>query len=398
MKSGKSIEKLLNPKKIIIIEVSENATKSGLIISHKLEKFKGKKIFVKIQKNKRNITPLKKSLENNIDLAIIISSLKKIPKILRKCSDNKIQNYLLLPPEPNEKEDLRLMKKILRISDRKKLNILGPDSLGIFNQKQKLDLTQSTKTPKKGNIAFISQSGTLWSYVGDLGVGINYYVGLGKNLGTGFAEFIEYFNEEKSVKKIVCYIEKLRESKKFIEACKKSKKEIIVLKGGKTSEGMRISNNSISKPTEYKRYEGIFKQAGAKISPSIAKTFRLKKQDIRKKLKKDEGIIITNSKGAATLLTDELNSKKFNIRRVIFLGRNATPLKYRETLDKFNNYRGDIIIIAANQATLDAEALSYLLPTHPTKDKIKVIFLGKSMEKYEKIFKKNKVPFFTTPL
>ena len=105
-------------------------------------------------------------------------------------------------------------KEIKNIAERMGMRILGPNCFGVANPHINLDTTFSNSTAKKGNIAFISQSGALWSFVSDISassnLGFSGFVSLGNMSDLNFNDFIRYFEKDKKTKKIVLYIEKIK--------------------------------------------------------------------------------------------------------------------------------------------------------------------------------------------
>jgi len=400
MKEYKDIKDFFNPKSIAIIGASKNPMKIGNILIRKLESFKGKIIL--INPNYKRIgkrQTFKTILEypEKIDLALIAIPAKFIPSTLKQCGKKEIKNIIIISAGFSEKKKYKLQKKVIRLKEKYNLNILGPNCFGMFNPKLNLDTTFSNKTPKKGSIAFISQSGALWSYLSDTDIGFSGYVSLGNMIDLDFSDFIGYFNKDKSTKKIICYIEKLKEGKRFIEACKKSKKKIVVIKTGRTERGKKAAiSHTGSLATDFEIYKGAFNQAGVKLEKSLSSAIGIKKQNIIKSLNKKNVIIITNAGGAAALLTDELTEKKIKVDKIIDILGTANPTDYRKVLNRFINYPGEIITILTPQKMSHPEETAYLISTHPVKEKIKAVFLGdKSVKKAIQILKKNKIPTFS---
>ena len=121
----------------------------------------------------------------------------------------------------------------------------------------------------------------------------------------------EYFNKDKKTKKIILYIEKLKDGRRFLESCKKSEKEIIAIKAGKTKKGSEAAiSHTGSLATDFEIYKGVFKQAGIKIENSFSSAFGIKRKERDPKGKNIT--IVTNAGGAGALMTDYLIEKGYN--------------------------------------------------------------------------------------
>lgn len=396
----KDVKEFFNPKTIAVVGASNNPKKVGNILMKKLKRFKGNVVPINIKNALVERKKAYKSILNypkKIDLVIVAIPSKHVYKTLQQCGKRKIKNIIVISAGFSETRHYKLQKQLMKAEKKYKLNILGPNCFGIFNGKLNLDTTFSNTTPKKGSTAFISQSGALWSYVSDFKIGFSGFVSLGNMADLDFTDFIEYFNKDPSTKRIICYIEKLKEGRRFIEVCKKSKKEIIVIKAGQTSQGKKATmSHTASLATDFEIYSGAFKQAKVKVKNSLAQTLKLKKQNFFSQLKKGKTLIITNAGGAGALLVDELTKKNFESSKLIDILGTANANDYRRALERIKTEYQNIIIILTPQTMSEPEKTAEIISSSIFKEKIIALFLGeKSVQKAVKILKENKIPVFT---
>ena len=329
----KKLKQFFNPKTIAIIGASEHPEKVGGILMYKLQNFKGKVIPInpthKTILGKKTYPSIIKC-KKKIQLVVIATPPKTIPSILKECVKKKIKNIIIITAGFSEIGNTKQEEQITKIAKKYRLNILGPNCFGITNTKLNLDTTFSSSTPKKGNIALISQSGALWSYISDLNIGFSKFASLGNMSDISFADLIKYLNKDKNTKKIICYIEKLKHGKEFIKACKKSKKEIIVIKAGKTKGGEQAAiSHTGSLATDYNIYSGAFKQAKVKHVESLTNAFHISLPEI--KIKNQTKIaIITNAGGAGILITDYLEQRGIKIEKSWDILGTATAEDYKK--------------------------------------------------------------------
>jgi acyl-CoA synthetase (NDP forming) len=397
------LKQFFNPKTIAIIGASNNINKVGNILMKKNEKFKGE--IIPINRKAKNIQGIKSykkitDYKNQIDLVAIATPAKTIPKILKQCIKKKIKNIIILSAGFSEIGNKKLENKIIHLKNKYKLNILGPNCFGIANPKKNLDLTFSNYSPKKGNTAFISQSGALGSYIIDHKIKLSAFISLGNMIDLNFTNWIEYFNNDKSTKKIICYIEQLKQGRKFIELCKNSKKEIIVVKSGKTKKGKTATvSHTGSLATDEKIYKAAFKQAKIKEQQTLAKAFKLKEEKLQKYLKGKKTLIITNAGGAGALLTDKLIGLGHEVYGPKDLLGTASGNDYKRTLHNIQKDYDQIIIILTPQKMSEPEKTAIAIIESKFKNKILAIFLGKkSMQKANTILMENKVEFLNQVL
>lgn len=405
----KELKNFFYPKTIAVIGASPIGGKVGNTLIKKLKKFSGKVIPVNIHKEiiegKESYKSVKE-YKKNIDLAIIATPAKTVPGILKKCGRKGIRNIIVISSGFAEAGNKRLEKKIIKIAKRKKITLLGPNCFGTTEPYSGLDCTFSNTTPKRGNIAVISQSGALWSYISDLelkGKGFSGFVSLGNMAQLDFPDFIEYFNKDKETKKIILYMEKIKDGKRFIEVCRKSKKEILVVKAGQTEEGTRaVISHTGSLATDYAVYKGIFNQAKIRQVDSLAEAVGIKKQEIKIKAGK-RVYIITNAGGSGALVTDYCKRKKLKLigKSPLDLLGTASAEKYKIALEgvakKKEYFDIVIVILTPQQMSQPLETAKEIINfKHKTKKQVLPIFLGeKSVRKAKNLLEKNKITCLT---
>jgi acyl-CoA synthetase (NDP forming) len=401
MKRG-NLKSFLNPKTMAIIGASNTKGNVGYVLTKKAKESKSK--IIPINPKHKTIQNLKayssvKKYKQKIDLAIIAIPKEFVIKVLDECVKKKIKNIIIISAGFSEDKNSNLEEKLKNKIKKNNLNLLGPNCFGIINQEINLDLTFSNKAPKNGNTAFISQSGALYSYVADHKTKINKYISLGNMADLNFSDWIEFLDKDKKIKKIVCYIEKLKDGKKFIRICKRSKKKIIAIKAGQTKEGKKVTiSHTGSLATDYKIYQDIFKQANVIQNDSLISCFNKKSerfQNLIKHLNKKKKIkIITNAGGAAALLTDKLINKEFKISKIIDLLGTAKANNYKKEINK--KTKDQIIVILTPQSMSEPKETAKEILNSKNKNKIIVLFLGNSsIKKAIKLLKKKKIPIFT---
>lgn len=354
------INDFLNPKTIAVIGASENNKKVGGVIIDKLKIFKGNVIPVnpayKFIFGKKCYSSVE-NFSKTIDLAIIATPSITIPSILKKCYKKKIKSVIIISAGFSEQGNFKLEEKIKKIAKKCQIRILGPNCFGIANPHINLDLTFSNLSAKKGDIAFISQSGALWSFAADISasskIGFSGFVSLGNMADLSFSEFIEYFEKDKKTKKIILYIERLEHGKKFIDLCKRCKKQIIVIKAGSSEQGSKAAiSHTGSLATEFKVYQGAFRQAEIIQEEFLCSALKISPQKTKEiSIKGEKTILLTNAGGAGALLADYCEKKGLKLitlkesNPLDILGT-AEAKDYEGAIKKINkNYNYDLLIV-----------------------------------------------------
>ena len=247
------MERFFKAKNIAVIGASRNPNKVGGVIFSNLLKNENLKVFPINPKASHieGIKAFKDILEVpfNIDLAVIVIKAEFVLDILNQCIQKDIKNFIIISAGFSEIGNVKLQEKLNILIDENKLNVIGPNVLGIINPFLNLNASFFKRIPKPGNIAFISQSGALGTAILDkfnkIELGISGFVSLGNMVDKDFISALDYFGKDKNTKIITLYIESLKEDtgKEFISLCKKisKHKKIIAIKSGKTMEGKKAA-------------------------------------------------------------------------------------------------------------------------------------------------------------
>lgn len=380
------MKSFFNPKTIAVIGASTNPNKVGGILMNKLKSFKGKVIPINPKLEYKTVLDYKL----HIDLAIIAIPAKLVYKTLTQCGKKKIKNVIIISSGFSEVGNTKGSKQIQSIAKKYKINFLGPNCFGIVDTYNDLDMTFAKETPKKGSISFISQSGALWSYFSDLNIGFSKFISLGNPIGLGFSETLNFLRKDRKTKSIILYIEKISNGKDFIRAAKKCKKPIYAIKTGKSKEGSKAAiSHTGSLATDYKIYEGVFKQTNIILCETIKEALKLSNKKIKIPKYKDI-TIITNAGGAGALASDYLNEMNIKTKMIDILGT-ATSHEYKRELNKHK--KDNLLIIMTPQSMTDINNIAHVIIDYKKKNKkLTVCLLGnKSVKQAIQILRANKI-------
>ena len=412
------MKNFFEPNTIAIIGASDEQGKVGYSLMKNLENFKG--IVIPINIKHESIFGLKvykniNDYPNSIDLAVIAIPAQFVSSVLEECGKKKIKDVIIISAGFSEIGNFEEEKKLVEIAKKYNIRFLGPNCFGVCNPYVNLDTTFALNTPEKGNIAFISQSGALWSYISDFSIGkfgFSGFVSLGNMANTGFEDFIEHFSKDKKTKSIVLYIEKLKDGKKFIDICRKCKKPIFAVKAGKSEKGSKAAiSHTGSLATSFEIYKGAFKQSKIILLNSLEECFEkaAKHNFIFEKRRINAGkkiIIITNAGGAGALMADYCSEKGIDLidwkeKNPLDVLGTAIASDYKRIFDeiKDKNFYDSVIIILTPQKMSEIEktANAVIEFSKQTKKKIIACFLGgKSVLSVKEILEKNNVVCFNT--
>jgi acetyltransferase len=302
-------------------------------------KFEGKIYPVNIRKTE--ILDIKafasvEQIPEPVDLAIIATPSRTVPDVLEQCGKAGISGIVIISAGFKEigPEGKALEDRIIEIREKYGMRIVGPNCLGVIRPSVRLNATFISKTPKPGNIAFISQSGALGSAILDVAIheniGFSNFVSLGSMIDVDFGDLIDYFGTDPKTRSILMYIEGITQAREFMSAARHfaRTKPIIVVKAGKFSESAKAAASHTGSLTgEDMIYDKAFKRAGMVRVEDIADLFNCAEVLGMQPLPQGPNLaIITNAGGPGVMATDAL------------IARGGKLAKLSEkTMEKLNN-------------------------------------------------------------
>lgn len=274
------MDTFFNAKSIALIGASPEEGKVGnsVLVSLAKRDYKGK-IFPVNAKGYPEIMGLKayKSLadiDEQVDLVVVTVDLKFVPDLLEVCGKKGIHNVVVISGGGKELggERADIEARIKELSQKLKIRIIGPNCIGMFNGENRLDCAfqghDRMLRPKKGDVAFLSQSGTVGIAFMETSdsFGMSKMISYGNRSDVDEADMIWYLGEDDNTNVIGLYVEGLGDGRKFMNTAKKvikdKKKPIIVFKNGRTQRGAKqAASHTGSLGGSYSVVKGAFDQA-----------------------------------------------------------------------------------------------------------------------------------------
>ncbi|MDD3532029.1 MAG: acetate--CoA ligase family protein [Candidatus Shapirobacteria bacterium] len=317
-----NLKKLFYPKSVAVIGASRNSQKIGNLIFKNLAESDFAGQLYPINPNTQEVLgqPALASvldLSEPVDLAIIVVPAETVAKVLTEVGQSGTKVAIIISagfaetgPAGQEKQE-----KLLEIGQKYHLKILGPNCLGVINPKIGLNASWGETMPKPGKIAFASQSGALAAPVIELvnesGLGFSYFASLGNKADIDETDLLEFFGQDKNTDIILTYLESFKNGPRLVSLAQKiaSKKPIIVLKAGQTTQGAKSAqSHTASLATPERVGRGIFTQANIISANSVREIISLARllTSLGKKQAGPKTAIVTNAGGPGVLATDAI--------------------------------------------------------------------------------------------
>ncbi len=308
------------PNSVALVGASAKKGSIGNVILNNLKNFNGK--VYAVNPNYSEIDGVEcfesvKSLPEVVDLAVIATPAKTVPYIVEECGKKEIKNVIVISAGFKETgtEGATLEERVAESAKKYGIRLLGPNCLGIMNPEINLNATFSEIMPRRGNIAFLSQSGAfilaviLWAE--KTRFGFSKIVSMGNKAVLSEADLLRFFARDEKTDVIMLYVEGIGNGREFMEVAKKVAREkpIVVMKAGKTESGAKAaSSHTGSLAGSYEIYKTAFEQCGVVIAETVEELFDFSFA-LSKFRKAGKVAIVTNSGGPGVMASDavELN-------------------------------------------------------------------------------------------
>ena len=337
-----------------------------------------------------------RDVPDEVDLAVVIVPSRFVPGVLEECGEKKVKGAIVISAGFKEigGEGAELEKRVKEIIQKHGIALVGPNCLGVINTDPKSSMNATFGTPmcKRGNIAFVSQSGALCvavlDYAQKTNIGFSKFISMGNKAGLTENELLRYLKEDSKTDVILMYLEDLVNGREFmniardITSSSAHPKPIIALKAGRTLLGAKAASShtgSLAGPD--KVYDAIFDQCGVLRVETMEELFDYVKAFSSQPLPKGENVaIVTNSGGPGILATD--SCIRFGLNIAPFERKTAKTLK--KILPPTASLNNPVDLIAEAQHEQYAATLNAILTDRNVNSSI-VILTATSFTDVEKI-------------
>lgn len=259
-------------------------------------------------------------IPESVDLAVIIVPSGNVPGVVEECGEKGIKGVIVITAGFKEmgKKGAELEKKVIAVSEKYSISLMGPNCLGVINTDPAISLNSTfiSHMPKAGNIAFISQSGALGvaalEYARNKNIGLSKFFSIGNKADIIENDLLAVLKDDPLTDVILLYLEDLTNPKEFIELARKitdnpeKSKPILAIKSGRTLEGAKAaSSHTGALGSSDEAYNTLFAQCGVLRVETIEELFNYAMAFATQPLPKGNKVgIVTNAGGFGIIATD----------------------------------------------------------------------------------------------
>ncbi len=316
-----TLDYFFRPEGIAVIGASNDPLKLGYEVFKNLKKYKEGKVYPVNVKDEvvQGVKAYKsvKDIPDKVDLAIIVVPKKFVKQTLIDCGEKGVKGAVIITAGFGEtgEEGKKEERELVEIAHKYGMRLIGPNCVGVMNTHNDMNAT-FIMDARKGDIAFVSQSGALGAGIVyktvKEGIGFSKFVSVGNMADLDFADFMEYLADTEEDKAIALYIEGIKDGRKFIEVAKRvtKKKPVIALKAGRSESGARAaSSHTGSLAGSWKIYEAAFKQSGVLVAETIDDMLSMARAFTQPLPRGRRVAIMTNAGGPGVLTADQIDKR-----------------------------------------------------------------------------------------
>jgi acyl-CoA synthetase (NDP forming) len=431
----KEVKTIFEPRTAILIGSSKIREKVGMTspqlfkdVTYNMRKFFHGKVYVLDVHGKSRHRSLDK-LPDVPELAVLMLPPKESIAQAEKCAVKGVTALVLLTGGYMNHQ----RQQLLKLREKCGTRILGPNTImGVINTENGLNTTfERNAMPRKGSIAFITQSGGVGAALLDwacfYNIGVSKFAFMGDKIDVDDVDLLRYFGNDRGTKVICLYMEGIKNGRKFIDEARKivRRKPILVLKGGTTQESaQRAKSHTASIAGSDAVFDAAFKKAGIirveNIEELMDAAIALAKQP---PMRGDNVAIVSNVGGPAILAADAVVKNRLKLATLsektkrqierLYLGVDATnPIdmiadaraeRYEKVLglvlaDK--NVDG-VLVINMLKSTFfeprDAQVIRKIAAKYPTKPVVDVPGGGQDFELVYTVLGNSRIPMYDLP-
>lgn len=337
-----ALEAIFAPKNVAVIGATEKEGSVGRTILWNLISSPFGGAVFPINPKRSSLLGIKayasiRDVPDTVDLAVVVTPSTVIPDIIDECGQVGVKGAIVISAGFKEigPEGVELERRLLENARKHKMRVIGPNCLGVMSPVSGINATFAAGMARKGNVAFISQSGALctavldWSFKEN--VGFSHFVSVGSMLDVNWGDLIYYLGDDPHTESIVIYMETIGDARSFLSAAREVAltKPIIVIKPGRTEGAAKAAASHTGSLTGSDEVLDVaFRRAGVLRVNNISEIFSMSEVLGRQPRPKGPRLtILTNAGGPGVLATDTLLTNGGELAEVS-----------QETMDKLSEF------------------------------------------------------------
>lgn len=350
----KSLEPFFKPRSVAVIGASRSPEKIGYQLLKSLVEVGYNGEIYPVNPKADEILGLKtypniRSISRPIDLAIIAIPAAGVPEVIREAGEIGVKCAIIISGGFKEigGEGVKLEEEVKSIAKTYGIRVMGPNCIGVYDPHNNIDTLflprDRALRPKRGDIAFISQSGAMgvafldWMTMEN--IGLSCFISYGNKVDVDEIDLLEYLMHDEKSKVIAMYVEEITNGKRFIEIAEKVSaiKPIVAIKAGRTIEGAKaVSSHTGALAGKEEIVDAAFKRAGIIRAYDTHELFDYARALATGRIAQgDRIVIVTDGGGAGVMATDKLTDEKRGVGLKLAKLKEETKFELKKYIPQF---------------------------------------------------------------
>lgn len=250
------MEKLFNPSSVVIFGVSMHPANLGKEIARNLFEFQYTGIIHLVGKEGgvlfgRRIHGSLDEIDDNIDLAIILTPARTVPDLLEQCGKRGIVRAVVESGGFGElgEEGKQLGEKLKEIAQRYDMRFVGPNCIGIMNAANGLTtpFARLQNVLRRGSVGIIAQSGgvalSFLNMFDSEQLGFSKFSSIGNKINVDENDLLEFYINDPDTSIVCMYLESINDGKRLMKIAANSAKPILAHKANISSMSKTVAES-----------------------------------------------------------------------------------------------------------------------------------------------------------
>jgi len=254
------IDFFLNPRGIAVVGATPNPLKGGNAILKNIQLgFRGGVFPVNPkygQINGLTCYPSVSAVPDPVDLAVVFVPAPLVPAAVEDCVKKGVRGVMIESGGFAEAgpEGALLQQSLADIAARTGIRLWGPNCMGLVDVVHRHIFSfmdpraQEMNEFIPGTVSLVVQSGMLsaiflMDIMSNATMGVSKVCSLGNKIDVNECDILEYFLDDPDTEVIGLYLESFSDGRRFLDLCRRSDKPIVVLKGGRSSQGAEAARS-----------------------------------------------------------------------------------------------------------------------------------------------------------
>jgi acetyl coenzyme A synthetase (ADP forming)-like protein len=315
------LEMFTNPKSVAVVGASPSPDKLGYAVLHNVIQYGYQGHVFPINPKVDEILGLRAypsvtAVPEPVEMAVIVVPAKAVASVLEECGEKGVKGAVIITAGFREvgKEGRAMEQQLVEIAHKYNMRLIGPNVLGIIDTVCSLNASFAAGMPRRGHIAFMSQSGALCTSVLDIalgtGIGFSRFYSIGNKADVNELDLLKEWAQDSETKVIMGYLEGIANGPEFMRVAREvtHHKPIVAIKSGTTSAGSRaVSSHTGTLAGSESAYDAAFKQVGIMRAGSVQDLFDYAQAFSRQPIPTSDAVaVVTNAGGPGIMASDAI--------------------------------------------------------------------------------------------